>query len=435
MRRSRRWVFLTAALATWAAAAVPAAASGGQQPRPRTERVSVAADGTQADVASHTPAITADGRHVAFLTRASVFVPGTPRGRHLYLKDLRTGAVERANVSEDDNPDLRWVYEYSLSATGRYVVFASAAEEMGPGHVVDKHLYVRDRATGRTEPLLDDGRPGGAGNPVISADGRYVAFDSPRTDLVPGGGKREYQVYVHDRVRHTTRRVSVASDGAAADGFSHLPVISADGSEVGFLSVADNLGTAGGPRPAPRDTSFYVHDMRTGRTRPAAQRQDGTPAAVVTERSLTPDGRYALFCSSTPGIVTGYTGTVQQCYAKDLRAGVTRMVSLAPDGAPADGHTSAVVMGADHRRVFFTSWAHNLLPGGAGEFSAVYARDLRTGAVERIDVAADGTGADGLAGGTSVDRSGRVVAFESWAGNLVTGDTNDTGDVFVRRLT
>ncbi|WP_367140807.1 MULTISPECIES: hypothetical protein [Streptomyces] len=437
MRHTRRLVLLTAALTTWAGVATAPAASGAaaEAHRPRIQRVSVAADGTQAGNTSYDPAISGDGRTVAFISRANNLTPGAGHAYNLYLKDLRTGAIERANVAGDGNPDVRWVYAYSLSATGRYVAFASAAEQMGPGHVVDTHIYVRDRETGRTEPLLgDENQHGGAGTPAISGDGRYVAFASDRTDLVPGGGERRHDVYVRDRWTRTTRRVSVASDGSRADGLSLRPVISADGNTIGFLSTADNLGTAGGPRPGPRETSFYVHDLRTGRTRPAAQSRDGRPAWVVDDGSISPDGRYALFASSTPGIVPGDTPAVLQCYAKDLHTGTTRLVSIAHDGSPADGDCFGAVMNADDRRVFFTSWATNIVPGGTRRNSGVFVRDLRTGYAEQLDVSAEGTRGNGLAGPVTTDFSGHRTAFESWSDNLVPADTNDTGDIFVRDL-
>ncbi|MEU2870617.1 hypothetical protein ABZ769_15645 [Streptomyces olivoreticuli] len=415
--------------------AVVPTASGTEHHRPHLERVSVAADGTQANGMSFDPAISSDGHYAAFRSRAHNLLPGAPNTIKLYLKDLRSGAVEQANVASDADPDLRWVYEFSISATGRYVAFSSNAEQNGPGHVRDHHIYIRDRLTGRTKPLLGEkNRQGDANYPAISADGRYVAFTSDRTDLAPGGGERQEDVYVRDRWRHTTRRVSVASDGSRADYFSQWPVISADGSKIGFHSLADNLGAA---RSTPwPEKSFYVHDMQTGRTRPAAQSRDSKAAVTVLRASLSPDGRYAAFASATPDIVPGPVhGTgIWDCYVKDLRTGTTRRVSLTHDGSLANGNCSEPVMSPDGRRVFFTSDAHNIIPGGSNGWRGVFVRDLRTGTVERLDVSDDGAQGNGDSGSITVDRSGHRVLFDSWAHNLVPGDTNDTGDVFLRRL-
>ncbi|WP_372409523.1 hypothetical protein [Streptomyces luteireticuli] len=410
-------------------------ADAGTTARPRIERVSVAADGTQGNGGSYAPVISADGHYAAFRSRARNLIPGAPNATTLYLKDLRTGAVEQANVAKDADPDLRWVYEFSLSATGRYVAFSSTAEENGPGHVLDKHIYVRDRLTGRTEPLLGaENRKGRATSPAISADGRYVAFASDRTDLVPGGGTRQWDVYLRDRWKHTTRRVSVASDGSRANQLSDSPVISADGSRIGFESLADNLGAA--RLHSWPESSLYVHGMRTGRTRPAAVTRDGKAASTVLEASISPDGRYAAFATGTPGIVPGpgHDTVVWDCYVNDLRTGSVRRVSLARDGSLTDGDCSHPVMSPDGHRVFFTSDAKNIVPGGSNGRRGVFVKDLRTGAVERLDVSAEGAQGNGGAGSIAVDRSGRRLLFDSWADNLVPGDTNDSGDVFLRRL-
>lgn len=432
--RLRRIAVLAAALGA-CATAVPAASADTPRPHhPRIERVSVAADGTQGDGVSSEPAISADGHYVAFLSRARTLLPGAPSTRKLYLKDLRTRAVEQANVANDPDPDLLWVYSFSLSATGRYVAFSSTAEQNGPGHVTDQHIYVRDRLTGRTEPLLGDGnRKGWATSPAISADGRYVAFSSDRTDLVPGGGPRQQDVYVRDRWKHTTRRVSVASDGSRANSLSYGPVISADGSRIGFGSVADNLGAA---RLHSWPTgSFYVHDLRTGRTVPAARTRDGKAADTILKSSLTPDGRYAAFSSGTPDIAPGRDhGTGRwDCYVTDLRTGATRRVNLARDGSPTDGDCDESVMSPDGRRVFFTSVPGSMNPGSPG-WRGLYMRDLRTGVIERLDVSDGGAEGDSGSGGASVDWSGHRVVFDSWAHNLVPGDTNKVGDIFLRRL-
>ncbi|MGW2363970.1 hypothetical protein ACWCZ5_00070 [Streptomyces sp. NPDC001667] len=434
--RLRRIAVLAAALCACATAAPAASADTSARPHhPRIERVSVAADGTQGDASSSEPAISADGHYVAFLSRARTLLPGAPNAEKLYLKDLWTRAVEQANVANDPDPDLRWVYSFSLSATGRYVAFSSTAEQNGPGHVTDQHIYVRDRLTGRTEPLLGDrNRKGYATSPAISANGRYVAFTSDRTDLVPGGGERQWDVYLRDRWRHTTRRVSVASDGSRANSLSNWPVISADGSRIGFNSLADNLGAA--RLHSWSEASFYVHDLRTGRTVPAARTRDGKAAATVLKSSLSPDGRYAAFSSRTPGIAPGRdhddTGR-WDCYVTDLGRGSTRRVNLARDGSPTDGDCSGPVMSPDGHRVFFTAVPGSMVPGSPG-WRGIYMRDLRTGTIERLDVSAEGAEGDAGSGAISVDRSGHRVVFDSWADNLVPGDTNETGDIFLRLL-
>ncbi|MFF7725349.1 hypothetical protein [Streptomyces sp. NPDC008001] len=459
MRCLARAAMLVAALGTCAAVTAPVATGAGHQ-RPRTERVSVAADGTQGNSDSYTAGISADGRYATFRSMATNLTPRVGGGLGLFIKDLRTGAVEQANVASDGTPADDSSFDIALSADGRYAVFDSRAGNLSPDKTPgETDLFVRDRRTGRTELLLENKQhqAGTSFEPSVSADGRYVAFTSFRTDLVPGPSKDPVAVYVRDRWKGTTKRVSVRSDGSQAGTRSALPVISADGSKVGFLSLGGlgegepGIGDSGPGLARPRLNTFYVHDLRTGRTELASRDRDGSNSGA-SDIGFSPDGHYALFSTRSPGVVPGKTTQTTDIYARDLKTGVTRRLSLAHDGSEAQGDSRGPVMSADNRKVFFTSTAPNLIPGGSGgsggsggtsgtggstgsrSRTAVYARDLLTGAVQRLDVADDGTPADGDSSGVAVDRSGRTAVFTSAADNLVPGDTNKADDVFLRRV-
>ncbi|MEU5189225.1 hypothetical protein AB0G83_19055 [Streptomyces klenkii] len=421
--------------------AAPAASAGAPPAPPRTERVSVASDGTQADAESWGASLSADGRYAAFASRAGNLVPGAGPAGHVFVRDLRTGRTELVSAASDGTPAGTGVSSPSISGDGRYVVFDSGADLAPGSNPEGSDVFVRDRRTGRTDVLVKNRTAAGGSNhsPVISTDGRYVAFVSARDDLVPGDTNQREDVFVLDRLRGTTRRVSVASDGTQADGMSGYPVISADGSRVGFRTAAGNLAPGGPPKPGkglarPGLYGFCVHDLRTGRTERAAETYEGLPALVTGGIGLSPDGRYALF-SSPERVAEDDTNGAQDVYAKDLLTGATRRLSLAADGSQADGSSyGGAAMSADNRRVFFASDAANLVPGDTNDRQDVFVRDLRTGAVERLNVAADGTQDNGTAGEVRTDLLGRTAVFNSWGSNLVPGDTNGSGDVFVRRL-
>ncbi|WP_144440905.1 TolB family protein [Streptomyces roseifaciens] len=451
MRHLRRAVVAAAVAGTCAALlpAAGAASAAAPRPAPRIERVSVASDGTQADAESHGASLSADGRTVVFLSRAGTLAPGAGPTGHVFVRDLQTGRTELISAASDGTPADTWSSSPSISGDGRYVVFDSGADLAPGSNPNGSDVFVRDRRTGRTEVLVAN-RTGGSGSnhsAAISTSGRYVAFVSGRDDLVPGDTNQREDVFVLDRRRGTTQRVSVASDGTEADGMSGHPVISADGSRIGFRTAARNLApqTAGKPeKPGSRKSAgelarpglygFYVHELRTGRTERAAETYDGLQALVTGGTGLSPDGRYALF-SSPEQVVADDTNGAQDVYAKDLRTGTTRRLSLAADGSQADGASyGGAAMSVDNERVFFASDAGNLVPGDTNDRQDVFVRNLRTGAVERLNVAADGTQDDGNAGEVRTDLLGRTAVFNSWGGNLVPGDTNGTGDVFVRRL-
>ncbi|WP_159395207.1 PD40 domain-containing protein [Streptomyces albireticuli] len=405
--------------------------------------MSVAADGTEANGESGQGKISGDGRVVVFGSGADNLIPGDPRKGGPFVKELRTGRVERVAVAPDGTPSDGSTWDVAVNANGRYVVFSSDATNLVPGGnpTGSTEVYVRDRWTGRTEILIGNPKQARVDNsePSISADGRYVAFLSTRGDLVPGDTNDARDVFVKDRWRGTVERVSVASDGTQGDGESASPVISADGSRVGFKSRASNLvpraGTDEDLRARPRARAFYAHELRTGRTELAAHSRTGAKVAVLTDIGLSPDGRHALFMSANDDIVAGDTNRTADAFATDLRTGVTRRLSVAADGTEADGLSYGhVAMSADNRRAFFTSSASNLVPDDTNGKEDVFARDLRTGAVERVNVASDGTQASGFSLNFSVDLSGRTAVFDSEDADLVPDDRNGGSDVFLRHL-
>ncbi|MFD7239007.1 hypothetical protein ACFWAT_27355 [Streptomyces syringium] len=439
MRCLIRTAVVAAALGT--CVTVLPAADAAQGHRGRTERASVAADGTEANGESGQGKISGDGRFVVFSSGADNLIPGDRRKGGPFVKELRTGRVERVGVAGDGTPADGSTWDAAISGNGRYLVFSSDATNLVPGGnpTGSTEVYVRDRWTGRTEILIKGPKQVRVENrePSISADGRFVAFMSTRDDLVPGDTNNVRDVFVKDRWRGTVTRVSVSSDGAQGDGESIAPVISANGSRVGFKSRASNLvppvDAGEDPLARPRARAFYAHELRTGRTALAAHSLTGSKVAVLTDIGLSPDGRYALFMSSHTNIVAGDTNHQADAFATDLRTGVARRLSVAADGAEANGMSYGhVAMSADNRYAFFPSEATNLVPGDTNGEEDVFVRDLRTGAVERVNVASDGTQANAFSLNFSVDLAGRRVVFDSGADNLVPQDGNGGSDVFIR---
>jgi Tol biopolymer transport system component len=197
---------------------------------------------------SSTPSISADGRHVAFRSVATDLVAGDTNGlEDIFVHDRQTGQTTRVNVSssaEAANADSGFS---SISADGRHVAFYSFATNLVAGDGNGKaDVFVHDRQTGQTTRVSvssDGTEANGASffDAIISADGRYVAFTSEATNLVPGDENTDLDVFVHDRQTGQTTRVSITSDAAEANGKSSAPSISADGRFVAFESPATNL--------------------------------------------------------------------------------------------------------------------------------------------------------------------------------------------------
>jgi Tol biopolymer transport system component len=283
----------------------------------QTSRVSIASDGTQ--MGGHCPSISADGRHVAFESSTDIFV-----------HDRETGETTRVSIASDGTPGNSYSYCPSISADGRYVAFTSSASNLVPGDTngcID--VFVHDWATGQTTrvSVASDGTQGNGDAewiyPLsISADGRYVAFDSWATNLVPGDNSSS-DVFVHDRATRQTTLVSVTSDGAQG-GNSFCPSISADGRYVAFVS---GLGLI----PGEPDCTIAVHDRVTGQTTCVSVASDGTPDNGVfwNPPSISADGRYVAFDSDATNLVPGDTNGRYDVFIHDRATGQTTRVSVA----------------------------------------------------------------------------------------------------------
>ncbi|MDP2726828.1 MAG: hypothetical protein Q8P59_04735, partial [Dehalococcoidia bacterium] len=181
-------------------------------------RVSVASDGTPAG--GSTPAISGDGRYVAFQSDATNLVPGDTNGiTDVFVRDMQTGVTTRVSVASDGTQSSRCGISPAISADGRYIAFASGASNLVSGNT-HGGVFVHDTQTGQTAmvSVASNGAQGNAGGglPAISADGRYVAFGSGATNLVPGDTNGKVDVFVHDMQTGWTTRVSLACDGTQA---------------------------------------------------------------------------------------------------------------------------------------------------------------------------------------------------------------------------
>ncbi|MFG2967740.1 TolB family protein [Streptomyces sp. NPDC048288] len=399
--------------------AVPAAVAA---PHPSTTRVSVGPGGRQADAASATPALSADGRYVAFASAAGNLV----RGDHdtvtdVFVRDLRTGRTERIAKGPASSP--------ALSGDGRYVVFVtSAALKKGDDNGVDD-IYLYDRRTHRTERISTGHPTDWAPNqmPAISADGRVVAYVSDAPDVVPGDTNGRADVIVHDRRTGRDELVQYTTSGVHGEADALFPSLSADGRYVTFDTPL-NLD------PTQVDTSktrtVYVRDRRTQTTEQISRPTGYAYKNYADDSSISGNGRLVAFGSGLYNLVPGDTNKQSDIFVYDRTRQATVRVSTAADGTEADGPSWDARLSADGRKVAFTSTATNLVPGDTNGVADIFVKDLRTGAISRVSLGAGQS--DGTSYSVALDADGRVAAYVSTATNLVRGDTNGVADIFVR---
>jgi Tol biopolymer transport system component len=271
----------------------------------QTTRVSVRTNGAQANGGSSSPAISADGRFVAFYSDASNLLNGDTNGcGDIFVHDRQTGQTTRVSVSSsgvEENASPRDDYlVVSISGDGRYVAFYSDATNLVSGDTNGaSDVFVHDLQTGTTTraSVASDGSEANAGSsePSLSGDGRYIAFVSGATNLVTEDTNGKADVFVHDLQVGTTTRVSVNSSGVEANGGGHNPDISGDGRYVVFLSQSRNLD--------PRAADFggyplaYVRDLQVGQTTLASVNSSGDALGVgdIDLPTISRDGRYVAF--------------------------------------------------------------------------------------------------------------------------------------------
>ena len=409
-----------------------------------TSRVSLGPGGAEGNERSFYSVGSPDGRWVVFDSLATNLVPGDTNGKmDVFVRDRQTGTTELVSVAsagaQGDGPSDTCC----ISADGRYVAFSSAATNLVAGDTNGKYdVFVRDRVGGTTERVSVDSLEAQGdsesgyfnGQLSISADGRYVAFNSYATNLVPGDTNGPFpqglDVFVRDRLSGTTERVSVDSSGAQGNGSCGGPALSPDGRYVFFGGFASNL--------VPGDTNasadVFVRDRLLGTTeRVSLDSSGGQGNGSSADASISPDCRYVAFQSSASNLVPGDTNAAPDIFVRDRQLGTTERVSISSLGVQAGDNCYLPSISADGRFVAFSSGAPNLVPGDTNIALDVFVRDRQLQTTERISVSPSGVQGDDWSGAynITVSSDGALVFFDSWASNLVPGDTNDYYDVFV----
>jgi Tol biopolymer transport system component len=342
-----------------------------------TERVSVSSTGQQGNDESFEPAISANGRYVAFTSGASNLVAGDTNGNwDVFVHDRKLGTTKRVSVSSTGREGNGRSWQPAISADGRYVAFISRAKNLVPRDPKWYDVFVRDRKrdTTRRVSVSSRERPGNrrSEEPAISANGRYVAFTSQAMNLVPGGRTRHFKpdVFVRDRRLGTTRRVSVSSRGRAGNGASFEPAISADGRYLAFTSFASNL--------VPRDPKWgdvFVRDRRRHTTRRVSVSSTGQQGNDESyQPAISADGRYVAFGSLASTLVSGDTKETEDVFVRDRKRDTTRRVSVSSTGQPGNSYSWRPAISADGRYVTFQSNASNLVPGDTNSAADAFVR-------------------------------------------------------------
>jgi Tol biopolymer transport system component len=369
--------------------------------------------------------ISTNGQYVAFEVCTNPPSGDAPPGiilRYNVQSSLTDVICSNAPVPAES---FECIHDLDMTPDGRFVAFVAT---VGNNSLTNTAIYLWDAQTGSNTLVSPDqitGLPanGICDSPVISTNGRYVAFLSAGTNLVPNPLNGQYHVYLRDLQAGATTLLDVDTNGAGFGVISvTVPSMSSDGSVIAFENGEDNVvANDGNP-----DSDVFVRELTASSAELVSAHDPSLPsltpsggANAFTAGALSANGRYVAFFSDADNVTPGDTNGFRDVFVRDLMAGTIIPVSLNTNGVVGDGISTDPAISGDGRYVAFTSSANDLVAGDTNNTQDVFVRDLQTGITILVSVSTDGIPpgrADFYSPIISMD--GRYVLFHSKALNL-----------------
>ncbi|WP_262273247.1 hypothetical protein [Microvirga yunnanensis] len=402
-------------------------------------RISTDSSGAEGSGSSYQARFSPDGRFVLFASDSALVASDHNGESDIFLKDLTTGAVtllSAVGVTGGNAGSLN----ARFSAGGGFVVFESDATNLvdhdNEGH---RDIFVKNLATGAvTRASITAGNVeanGSSSNAQISPDGRYVVFESDASNLAAGNDpdNGEADIFLKDMETGIITYLSKAPNGNHGDFGSYNARFSPDGNSVVFTSDATNLVT--GDTNHAQDV-FRVNLDTKAIERLSESRAHVEANGSSSNAQISPDGRYVVFESYASNLIDGQDDDDGRLdiFLKDLETGEVTYLATKPDGTKADGNSYSAHFSPDGRYVVFESDAPDLVTGDDNGKFDIFLKNLDTKEITRLSVAANGMESDFDSFNAQISPDGRFVTFESEATNLVAGDTNGTTDIFLVNL-
>jgi Tol biopolymer transport system component len=434
--RSRRTSAGRVAVAACALIAIwPAAARATSLPMRTFDVSELGPPATGESAAAADPAVSADGSVVA------VDVPASGGRREIYTVNVLTGARTLISATPAGAPADGISTAPAISADGSVVAFVSTATDLVSGTSSGAQvLYVR-RGSGPVNAVatVDAATGGGVTEPIaLSADGTHIAF-STSMPLAGKDANNQPDVFVRDLRSGNVTLVSQARGGGSGNGASTNPSLSANGRYLSFDSTATNLVSG---RQA-RAGGVFVRDVAAGRTELVSVSNTGSPQNKAVKApfhqvsSISGDGRYVAFDSDATNLVRGDANHRTDVFLRDRKRGTTVLVSENDAGFEGNNDSFFPTMSEDGTKVAFESFATQLAPGG-GPRENVFVRDVTLQTTSVVDVSSTGGRLNAevvkqLLQRPAISRDGTVAAFETTAPNLA-GQSGGEPHVFVRLM-
>lgn len=389
--------------------------------------------GSEADDSAIDPDISDDGRFIVFQSRARNLVPdGSDQFNDVFLYDREKNKTTQISRTFDGSDPAGSNLRPEISANGRYIVYASTDDEIVEEEnngTTDVYLFDRKTKTTERVSLASDGEPvGGFGSDFadVSSNGRFIVFRS-RSKLVPDDDNNVDDIYLRDRKKGTTTRISVGASGEQLDVASGNPVIADGGRYILFETTAAILDS-----DVNTVVDVYRYDRATETiAHVSAKNSAGADMGGGGHIDISRDGRFATFSALSNNLVPGVTGI--QVYRRDMKTGKVKLVSQSTKGVPGEVST-AHSLSSDGRWVAFKTVA-KLAKKDQNDVTDIYLRDMKkNGKTTLLSIGNGGLQADDDSGFAAVSKKGKIVVFESLAGSLVPeSDAGIDTDLFVYR--
>lgn len=389
------------------------------------------------------PSINANGRYVVFWSDDNRLIPNdNNRTGDIFLRDRQLGETVRVSIGNGnvESNDLTFP-ENDISDDGTLIVYASNATNLVQGDTnghTDVFVFNRSQgAVTRASVTFDNQQANGPSfRPVISGNGRFVAFRSQATNIVPNDSNGQADIFLFDRVAapgSQLSRINVSSAGVQsnAEDIADRFAISADGNRIVFASRATNLV----PGDTNGFTDIFLRDRTTNTTRRINIGLNGAQAnGNSSNPTISSNGRYIAFRSEASNLVPGDTNNRADIFLYDINDSTMTRVSVARDGAQGNDSSDWPSLNNNGRFISFWSAASNLVPGDVNNTGDIFVHDRVTGVTTRVNIALNGAQANGQTALIhSISGDAAFIAFESNANNLVANDTNNSNDIFVAR--
>ena len=399
-----------------------------------TTRISVSAGGAQANSNSFVSTLTSDGRYIAFESLASNLVSTNTNGKsQIYIKDTSTGGIQLISMNGSGVAGNANSVEPSISGDGRYVAFTSDATNLiaNDGNGL-RDVFIFDRNSSSIMRVSPSGvEPNGISHmPYLSRDGKYLVISSLATNFAVNDTNSFRDIFLYQLSSGILKRINTSATGEQANSDSFASGISSDGNYVAFVSSASNL--------APNDSNsvydIFLFDNTTGKNELISVASNGTLGNnVSTWPSVSDDGRIVAYISLATNLVTGDTNGKYDVFMRDRKFSTTTRISVDSTGNQANEFSWHPFVSGNGRYLVFWSFASNLIANDNNGQGDIFIHDRIKNTLERINVDTTGSEANSLTDRSlGVSHDGLIVSFNSFASNLVVGDSNLSSDVYTR---